>query len=210
MVLTKESEGYLLPYPDPWSKAETRPIVGGVTSIATYVRRCRAIAAAQDVPLFLFDAGDLYQGTPEGTLTKGSVMVPVMNSLSYDAIAIGNHEYDHGRQNAERLVAALKAPVLGANVFDSTTRKLEKGLRRRLVLDRGGVRVGLTGILTTHMRGLTFAKNILNLDFRPHIPTLAGILPDLHAANPDLMTLFPPRGFQEDPARGEGVPGKPV
>lgn len=207
IVFTNDIHGYLLPYPAPWSKAETRPMVGGVSSISTYVRRSRAVAASLDEPLFLFDAGDLYQGTPEGTLTKGTAMISVMNALRYDAITIGNHEYDHGRKNAERLLAGLKAPVLGANVIDSATGKLEKGLRRALRLDRGGIRLGLTGLLTTKMPSLTFEKNIRGLDFRSHIPILTPILPDLRSASPDLVILISHTGFQEDKALADSVPG---
>ncbi|MBI4178408.1 bifunctional metallophosphatase/5'-nucleotidase [bacterium] len=207
IIFTNDIHGYLLPYPAPWSKSETRPILGAMGSVATYVRRSRAVAAALDDPLFLFDAGDLYQGTPEGTLTKGSVMIPVMNALRYDAIVVGNHEYDHGRKNAERLLAGLRAPVLGANVFDTSTGKLERGLRKSLVLERGGVRLGLTGLLTTKMPTLTFEKNIRGLEFRPQIPVLAEILPELRAENPNLVVLLSHTGFLDDQALADSVPG---
>lgn len=207
MLLTNDIHGYLLPYPAPWSKSETRPMLGAMASVASYVKRSRAVAATLDAPLFLFDAGDIYQGTPEGTLTKGSAMIPILNALRYDAMAVGNHEYDHGRTNAERLFAGLRAPVLGANVMDSSTGKLEKGLRRWLPLDRGGVKLGLTGILTTRMPSLTFEKNIRGLDFREPVDILNEILPELRAGSPDLVVLLSHTGFQEDKALADSVPG---
>lgn len=210
IVFTNDIHGSLLPYPAPWSKSETRPMVGAMASAATFVRWSRTVDAALAVPLFLFDAGDMYQGTPEGTLTRGSAMIPVMNALRYDAITVGNHDYDHGRQNAERLVADLQAPVFGANVFDTATGKLEKGLKRFLILDRGGIRLGLTGLLTTKMSTLTFEKNIRGLEFRPQIQTLAEILPTLRAAHPDLTILISHTGFEEDKALADSVPGMDV
>lgn len=207
IISTNDIHGSLLPYPAPWSKAETRPIVGAMGSVATYVRRSRTIAAALDVPLFLFDAGDLYQGTPEGTLSKGLAMIPVMNALRYDAIAAGNHEYDHGRKNAEKLFRRLRAPVIAANVFDTPSGKLEKGLLKKLFVERGGVRIGLTGLLTTNMPTLTFEKNIRGLEFRDPVSTLAKILPELKSENPDLTLLLTHVGFAEDCSLADSIPG---
>ena len=210
IIFTNDIHGSLLPYPAPWSKSETRPIVGAMASVATFVKRSRTVDAALADPLFLFDAGDIYQGTPEGTLTKGSAMIPVMNALRYDAIEVGNHDYDHGRKNAERLFADLGAPVLGANVFDTPTGKIERGLTRILVLERGGIRLGLTGLLTTKMSTLTFEKNIRNLEFRPQLQTLTEILPELRRARAekfDLTILISHTGFEEDKALADSIPG---
>lgn len=207
IIFTNDIHGALLPYPAPWSKAETRPMVGGMLSVATFVRRSRAVAAALDEPVLLLDAGDWYQGTPEGTLSKGEAVIAAMNALRYDAAALGNHEYDNGRENAKRLVSHLKAPVVGSNVIDLATGKPEKGLREHLILRRGRTAVGLTGILTPNMPTLTFEKNILGLNFRDPAENLRGVLPKLKAGDPDLVVVISHNGFSEDKAVADSVAG---
>jgi len=65
---------------------------GGVARIAAYVGQVRA---ARERVLFL-DAGDCIAGTPVSTLFRGRPIFEVMSAMSYDAVALGNHEFDYG------------------------------------------------------------------------------------------------------------------
>ena len=65
--------------------------------------------------LLLFDSGDFSQGSPYYTLFKGDVEVELMNKMHYDAITIGNHEFDFGLENMIRLFKKANFPVVCAN-----------------------------------------------------------------------------------------------
>lgn len=207
VVFTNDIHGALLPFEAFWVRREPRPMAGGMASVATYVRTARTVAAAMGTPVLLLDAGDCYQGTPEGTISKGWAMVPVLNALDYDAIEIGNHDYDHGRTNAEALVGHLEAPVLGANIFDTATGRIEAGLQREVFWEGAGTRVGITGVLTTTMPTLTFARNIAGLEFRSETVTLGEIMPELRAQGAKLTIALNHVGFDGDTAIARAVPG---
>ena len=70
---------------------------------------------AKDPSLLLFDSGDFSQGSPYYTLFKGDVEVGLMNMMRYDAVTIGNHEFDFGLENMARLFKKLNCPVVCAN-----------------------------------------------------------------------------------------------
>ena len=113
---------------------EFPPIVGGVATAARYICCVRDQASQKGRGFLLLDAGDCFQGTPVGTLTKGKAVIEAMNLLGYDAMAIGNHEYDEGVENLRRLSRLANFPMLSANTLDAKTGKqidyaAKKGMR---------------------------------------------------------------------------------
>ncbi|XP_024589482.1 5'-nucleotidase isoform X1 [Neophocaena asiaeorientalis asiaeorientalis] len=87
--------------------------VGGVARLATKVRQIRR---TEPHVLFL-DAGDQYQGTIWFTVYKGAEVAHFMNALSYDAMALGNHEFDNGVEGLiDPLLKEAKFPILSANI----------------------------------------------------------------------------------------------
>ncbi len=89
---------------------------GGAATLASCVREIREENRAAGIPTLLLDAGDIFLGTPEGNVSKGIAVVETMNAAGYDAMAIGNHEFDFGVGVVEALAAAARFPILGANV----------------------------------------------------------------------------------------------
>ena len=69
----------------------------------------------QNPDLLLFDSGDFSQGSPYFTMYKGDVEVGLMNLMGYDAVAIGNHEFDFGLENMARLFRNARFAVVCAN-----------------------------------------------------------------------------------------------
>jgi 2',3'-cyclic-nucleotide 2'-phosphodiesterase (5'-nucleotidase family) len=114
---TNDLHGQLDPLPASPVRAVLRgKPVGGFAHLASMVRSARKEAAARGAHLLLLDAGDLYQGTPVGNETRGEAVVAAMNALAYDAVTLGNHEFDYGLQNIARLAELAEWPLLAANV----------------------------------------------------------------------------------------------
>lgn len=88
-----------------------------------FVRRVALVnrERQKDADLLLFDSGDFSQGSPYYTLFKGDVEVELMNRMGYDAVAIGNHEFDFGLDNMARLLRMASFPVVCANYDFSGT-----------------------------------------------------------------------------------------
>lgn len=104
----------------------------------------------------LLDAGDATQGAPLASLTKGSAPIDLMNAAGYDAMCLGNHEFDFGLDNLLANVGAARFPVLGANVLRAGTPLLDgvadavgtAGNGANAVLECGGRRIGVFGLTT--------------------------------------------------------------
>jgi 5'-nucleotidase len=98
--------------------------------------------------VLILNGGDNFQGSLFYTHYKGAAELEVNNMLGYDAMAIGNHEFDDGPANLSRYLRGAKFPVLSANV-DSSAEPAIRGLYRdSVVLERGGVKIGIVGATT--------------------------------------------------------------
>jgi 2',3'-cyclic-nucleotide 2'-phosphodiesterase (5'-nucleotidase family) len=137
----------------------------GLVGLGRAIRQHREAALRAGRAVLLLDAGDFYKGTPEGDLTDGEVVVAWMNHLGYDALAIGNHEFDHGLGVVEKLAAQANFPILGANVVDDASGQrpvwLGKGqdgaLRGAAVVKEvaPGVKVAVVGVTTRLVKEFT-------------------------------------------------------
>lgn len=166
--------------------------IGGMAALATAIKRQRAAGGH----FLLLDAGDWFQGTPEGSLLKGAPMAEFFNALKYDAIGIGNHEYDLGEGTLKELIAKIEIPVLSANVYESATGKLVPYVRPYLLKEFDGVKVGIFGLVTSNMGNLQFAQNVAGLDFRGEIEIAKAMVSELKAKGADVIILLSHVGYE--------------
>lgn len=104
----------------------------------TYIKKMR-----QQYPdLLLFDSGDYWQGTPYFNMFKGEVSLMLMQEAGYDAVALGNHEFDFGMENAKEQFEKVDFPVLCAN-YDFTGTPLEGVVKPYVILERKGLKIGV-------------------------------------------------------------------
>ena len=130
-----------------------------------YLRRMEFLQQqrAETPDLLLFDSGDFSQGSPYYTMFKGDVEVGLMNRMHYDAVTIGNHEFDYGLENMARLFRMAEFPVVCAN-YDFTGTPLEGLVKPYIVIKRKGVRIGVFG-LCPPLEGLVEAHNCRGVRF---------------------------------------------
>jgi len=132
---------------------------GGAARLATAIATVRAQADAS----ILVDAGDQFQGSLFYTRYKGQAAAEIMNRLGYDAMAVGNHEFDDGPDTLRRFAEAVRFPLLMANADMSGEPALAKVVSGSAVVERGGRRIGLIGVtpvdnpeLASPGRGIAF------------------------------------------------------
>lgn len=113
--------------------------------------------------LLLFDSGDFSQGSSYYTMFKGDVEVGLMNRMGYDAVTIGNHEFDFGLENMARVFKMAKFPIVCAN-YDFTGTVCEGLVKPYVVLKRNGVRIGVFG-LGAKLQGLVSGKNCAGVKY---------------------------------------------
>jgi 5'-nucleotidase / UDP-sugar diphosphatase len=118
---------------------------GGAAIQAAVVKQIRAEAAN----VVLLDGGDRFTGTLFHTVYQGQDNAQIMNLLAYDAMALGNHEFDNGDEVLAEFVNAVDFPVLAANVdFRTSPSLVSAGIEQFTVIDVNGEQVGVIGLVT--------------------------------------------------------------
>ena len=136
---------------------------GGVIERAALVDSVRNAVGRRN--FLLLHAGDFNQGTSYYTTLGGMLEVGLVNALGYDVITLGNHEFDDGIEHLGRRLAGLKCPVVCSN-YDFSQFELGKYVKPYVVLKRGGMRIGIFGMLTdiTKVVERTIADRLPKLD----------------------------------------------
>lgn len=113
--------------------------------------------------LLLFDSGDFFQGSAYFTMFKGEVEVGLMNRMGYDAVMIGNHEFDAGLEEMARIFRMANFPIVCAN-YDFTGTPVEGLVKPYIIIKRNGVKIGVFGI-GKKTEGLVAAKNCVGVKY---------------------------------------------
>lgn len=161
ILYTNDFHSAFDPTPAYWMPGSPR--LGGAAQLTSLVNRVRA----RETPVFLFDTGDMFTGMLSN-LTRGEALMEMMLSMGYDAMAIGNHEFDYGSANFTAQINRVPFPVLGANIFYRDTGR--PYARPYTILERGGLRVGVIGVIGQDARSVALPSGITDLDFRDPVP----------------------------------------
>src|SRR5262245_20225687 len=170
ILYTNDFHSAFDPIPAYWLPGSPR--LGGAAHLATLVDRIRAC----EKPVFLFDTGDMFTGMLSN-LTRGEALMEMMRAMEYDAMAIGNHEFDYGSENFTRQMNAVPFPVLGANIFFKGADHPYS--RPYVILEKEGVRLGVIGIIGEDARSVALPSGITNLDFRDPVPIVRTLVAEL-------------------------------
>lgn len=171
---------------------------GGAAVLAGCVRKIRDENRAAGIPTLLLDAGDIFLGTPEGNVSKGIAVVETMNAAGYDAMAIGNHEFDFGVGVVEALAAAARFPILGANVRVSSGGPPPPFLRPAVVKDADGLKVGIIGVITESTPEIVMPGRTEKIVFEKPQEVIRAQIADLKAQGVDFIVLLSHCGSWQD------------
>lgn len=117
---------------------------GGYARQATLIKKY----LAEDVNPLVLSGGDTFQGTLYYNVYKGMADVLFMNYMKYDAMAVGNHEFDDGPEVLARFIEKADFPVLAANLDVSKEPSLKDKIKPYTVLTVGGHKIGVIGAVT--------------------------------------------------------------
>ena len=120
---------------------------------------------AQGYDVLLLDAGDVTQGRSLVNHSQGDAAIEMLNECGYQAMALGNHEFDFGQDKVAAFAEAAHFPILSANVLVDATGELL--VEPNVVLEAAGKKVGVFGLTTPStqtdanpllVQGLTFLQ----------------------------------------------------
>lgn len=152
---TNDMHGQILPRKATWLDQDDPPSIGGLPRVAAYVTRARREFARDGLGAIVVDAGDWYQGTPEGALDRGLECVRAIAHIGYDAAALGNHEFDHGLDNLRRLLDQAQPPAICCNLRVPTNGERVSWVEPWRIVEVSGLRVALVGLLTPATPSIT-------------------------------------------------------
>ena len=138
LLFTNDVESAYDPIPAFW--LEDQEMIGGIAEMTTLINDIRATQPN----VFLFDSGDIFTGAL-AKLTEGRLAFELMITMGYDAMAIGNHEFEYGHEIFAWQKNRAPFPVLGANFFYRDTD--HPYAQAHAVIERGGIRIGVIGIM---------------------------------------------------------------
>ena len=138
LLFTNDVESAYDPIPAFW--LEDQDMIGGIAEMTTLIKEMRA----EEPNVFLFDSGDIFTGAL-AKLTQGRLAFELMITMGYDAMAIGNHEFEYGHEVFAWQKNRAPFPVLGANFFYKDT--AHPYAQAHAVIERNGIRIGVIGIM---------------------------------------------------------------
>lgn len=118
---------------------------GGVIERAVIVDSIRKAEGKNNV--LLLHAGDFNQGTSYYSELGGELEIKTINAMEYDCITLGNHEFDDGIESLTERLSQINCPIVCAN-YDFSSFELGKYVKPYTVIQRGGIKVGIFGLLT--------------------------------------------------------------
>ncbi|MBL4561736.1 MAG: metallophosphatase [Labilibaculum sp.] len=127
---------------EPFPKAD--PEFGGLGGFARINALVKKIRKEEELVL-LFDAGDVFQGTPYFNFFEGEAEFKLMSKIGYDAGNIGNHEFDNGIEGITSKMKHLNFPLLNAN-YDFSGTELDGRISAYKIFDKGDLKIGVFGV----------------------------------------------------------------
>ena len=174
----------------------------GMAARKTVVDAIRAEVTAAGGYSLLLDGGDVNTGVPESDLQDAVPDFKGMNLLGYDAMAVGNHEFDKSPTVLAMQRELANFPMLSANIY----RKGERMFAPYKVFNLGGVRVGVIGLTTEDTQKLGNPDNMQDLEFRNPIHEAATVVPALRE-QADVVIAATHMGHYENGQHGIQAPG---
>ncbi len=198
---TSDLHGAVLPFNDYANRPSKQ---GSLAQVATLVEGIRETV---DGPVLLLDSGDTLQGSPLEQFVhvrwqEPSPTIAAMNSIGYDAMAVGNHEFNFGLGVLRRAQDLADFPFLSANSLEDATG--EPAFPPYKIFESGPLRVGVLGLITPNIPGWEKAENYAGLRFEAMDDAARLWVPVLREKeNCDLVVVLAHTGFERDLETGE-------
>ncbi|MEL7260192.1 MAG: 5'-nucleotidase C-terminal domain-containing protein [Pseudomonadota bacterium] len=176
---------------------------GGVARVKSAIDAKKASLDNQNV--VVLDAGDPFQGSLFYTTYKGAAEAEFMEAMGYDAMAVGNHEFDDGPPKLAEFIDAVTFPVISGNLDLSSSDLLKERVQNHVVLEVGGKKIGVISALATDT--VETSSPGPNVVFQDEIEALTADVATLEGEGVDIIIALNHVGLNKDLAIAEAVPG---
>lgn len=166
---------------------------GGVAARSALINKIRA----EETHVLLLDAGDIFQGTPYFNLYQGEPEIKALSMMGYDAVTMGNHDFDAGVEGFAKQLPHANFPVVNGN-YDFTSTELEGKIKPYTTIKRGALKIGIFG-LGIELKGLVSDNSFGNTKYNDPIPVAKSISERLRKSEKcDIVICLSHLGYEYD------------
>lgn len=180
--------------------------IGGAARLVTAITAERQKLQGQNV--LLLNGGDNFQGSLFYSTYKGKAEAEFLNQMRFDAMTVGNHEFDDGEDALVPFLDVIKFPVLSANVQAKAASKVGNRIKPSVVLNLGGQRIGIIGAVTTDTPEISSPGP--NIAIADDIATITAEVQKLQAQGVDKIIALTHVGYPRDKEMIAKIPGVDV
>ncbi|KJG55094.1 5'-nucleotidase [Photobacterium kishitanii] len=178
----------------------------GMAARKTLLDTIRAEVKAEGGTTLLLSGGDINTGVPESDLQDAEPDFKGMNMLGYDAMALGNHEFDNPLEVLRKQQQWAKFPMLSANIYDKNTGK--RLFQPYQIFEQQGIKIAVIGLTTEDTAKIGNPEYIGGIEFRDPKAEAKQVIAELEAnEKPDVIIAATHMGHYEDGQRGINAPG---
>ena len=178
----------------------------GLAAQKTLMDQQRYDVQAKGGGALILSAGDVNTGVPESDVLNAEPDIRGMNLIGYDAMALGNHEFDKPLSVLQKQQKWAKFPFLAANIY-------AKGSDKRLfkpwaIFNRMGLKIAVIGLTTTDTLRIANPQNVAQIEIRDPVKETEKAVAELRASDkPDVIIALTHMGHYDDGQHGSNAPG---
>lgn len=178
----------------------------GMAARKTLIDELRAEIQAEGGSALLLSGGDINTGVPESDLQDAEPDFKGMSKIGYDAMALGNHEFDNPLEVLFKQQEWANFPMLSANIYDKETGK--RLFQPYAMFNKQGIKIAVIGLTTEDTAKLGNPEFIGEVDFRDPKEEAKKVIAELkETEKPDLIFAVTHMGHYENGNRGVNAPG---
>ncbi|MBS3797758.1 bifunctional UDP-sugar hydrolase/5'-nucleotidase UshA [Pseudoalteromonas sp. BDTF-M6] len=177
----------------------------GMAARATLLTELRTKANARNDAVILLSGGDINTGIPESDLQQAEPDFKAMSMLGYDAMAIGNHEFDNPLSALEKQQKWADFPLLSANILNKADG--DHAYQPYVVLNKQGLKIAVLGLTTTDTAKIANPDFIGAFDFIDPAAATKAILTDMQRQHADVIIAVTHMGHYTNAEHGINAPG---
>lgn len=196
IVHTNDVHGHL----EPFDQCDGKGWAGGAARHSTIFKSIRH----SDKNVLTLDAGDFAQGTLYFKAFDADASLKIDSYLKYDALELGNHEFDKGLGVLENIVKKADFPILCANLKFKNNDLLDKKIQDYIIKDYKGLKIGVIGVITPSLKALS--KDLNAVEIQDPVPVLQKLVKEVDKKT-DLVVVLSHCGLDEDIKIAKAVEG---
>ncbi|PRX09027.1 bifunctional UDP-sugar hydrolase/5'-nucleotidase [Martelella mediterranea] len=181
---------------------------GGAARLLTAINETRDALEADGKNVILLNAGDNFQGSLFYTFYKGAMEGEFMNMLGYDAMTVGNHEFDDSEDGLKTFLDIVTFPVVTANVKTNASSTVKDMIEPSIVLDIDGEKVGIIGAVTNDTPDIASPGE--NIDITVDVDAITTEVEKLQGEGVNKIIALTHVGYPRDLAAIAVIPGVDV